>query len=90
MMRLVVRMLALHEKLSETKIERERTVIGHQTSVIPRRVGLVYEPYEPKEEEIGIFVGWGDLLKAYLVVIGYPLTAYSLPTEARKRLKSTP
>jgi hypothetical protein len=57
MVRLVVRMLALHEKLSETKIEREQTVIGHQTSVIPRRVGLVYEPYEPNEEEIGIFVG---------------------------------
>ena len=46
MVGLVGRMLALHEKLAEAKIERERTVIGHQISATDKQIdNLVYELY---------------------------------------------
>ena len=52
---LVGRMLALHERLAEAKIERERTVIGHQISATDRQIdNLVYELYGLTEEEIQI------------------------------------
>ena len=47
MVGLVGRMLALHERLAEAKIERERTVIGHQISATDKRIdNLVYEIYD--------------------------------------------
>lgn len=55
MMELVERMLALHEKLAEVKIERERTVIGHQISTTDKQIDdLVYELYGLTDEEIEI------------------------------------
>ncbi|CAN5738400.1 hypothetical protein BH23ACT11_BH23ACT11_18150 [soil metagenome] len=52
---LVGRMLELHEKLAEARIERERTVIGHQISATDRQIdNLVYELYGLTDEEIRI------------------------------------
>ncbi len=46
-------MLALHERLSEARIERERTVIGHQISATDKQIDrLVYELYGLTDEEI--------------------------------------
>ncbi len=51
----VERMLVLHERLAEARIERERTVIGHQISAIDRQIdGLVYELYGLTENKIAI------------------------------------
>ena len=55
MVELVERMLVLHEKLAEARIERERTVVGHQISATDRQIDrLVYELYGLTEEEIRI------------------------------------
>jgi hypothetical protein len=55
MVGLVERMLALYERLAEAKIERERTVIGHQISATDRQIDrLVYELYGLTEEEIEV------------------------------------
>ena len=55
MVGLVGRMLELHEKLAGAKIERERTVIGHQVSATDRQIdNLVYELYGLTDEEIAI------------------------------------
>jgi hypothetical protein len=55
MVELVERMLTLHERLAETKIERERTVIGAQISATDRQIDrLVYELYGLTDDEIGI------------------------------------
>ncbi len=55
MVGLVERMLALHERLAEAKIERERTVIGHQISATDKQIdNLVYELYGLTDEEIKI------------------------------------
>ena len=55
MVGLVGRMLALHERLAQAKIERERTVIGHQISAADRQIdNLVYELYGLTDEEIKI------------------------------------
>ncbi len=49
------RMLALHERLAAARIERERTVIGHQMAATDRQVDrLVYDLYGLTEEEIKI------------------------------------
>jgi type II restriction/modification system DNA methylase subunit YeeA len=48
-------MLELHETLAEAKIERERTVIGHQISATDKQIdNLVYELYGLTDEEIQI------------------------------------
>ncbi len=53
MVGLVGRMLELHEKLAKAKIERERTVIGHQISATDKQIdNLVYELYGLTDEEI--------------------------------------
>ncbi len=58
MVRLVERMLDLHGKLSEARIERERTVIGHRIAATDREIDrLVYELYGLSEEEIGVVEG---------------------------------
>ncbi len=55
MVGLVERMLALHERLAGARIERERTVIGHQISATDKQIDrLVYELYGLTQEEIGI------------------------------------
>jgi hypothetical protein len=55
MVGLVERMLGLHERLAEARIERERTVIGHQISATDKQIDrLVYELYGLNEEEIAI------------------------------------
>ena len=55
MVGLVGRMLKLHEKLAGAKMERERTVIGHQISATDRQIdNLVYELYGLTDEEIRI------------------------------------
>ncbi|MBA3353688.1 MAG: hypothetical protein H0U23_14930 [Blastocatellia bacterium] len=55
MVGLVERMLALHERLAEAKIERERTVIGHQVAATDRQIDrLVYELYGLTDEEVRI------------------------------------
>ena len=55
MVGLVERMLELHERLAEARIERERTVIGHQISATDRQIDrLVYELYGLTEEEIRV------------------------------------
>ena len=55
MVGLVERMLALHEKLAEAKIEREWTVIGHQISATDKQINnLVYELYGLTDEEVAI------------------------------------
>ena len=49
------RMLELHERLAEARIERERTVIGAQISATDRQIDrLVYELYGLTDNEIGI------------------------------------
>src|SRR5215212_6845775 len=48
---LVERMLSLHERLAEAKIERERTVIQHQIDATDRQIDqLVYELYDLTDE----------------------------------------
>ena len=55
MVGLVERMLTLHERRAEAKIERERTVIQHQIDATDRQIDqLVYELYELTDEEIEI------------------------------------
>jgi hypothetical protein len=55
MVKLVERMLVLHEGLVEAKIERERTIIQHQIDATDRQIDrLVYELYELSDEEIAI------------------------------------
>ncbi len=55
MVGLVERMLELHERLAGAKIERERTVIGHQISATDRQIDrLVYELYDLSDEEIQV------------------------------------
>ena len=55
MAELVERMLELHERLAEARIERERTVIGAQISATDRQIDrLVYELYGLTDNEIGI------------------------------------
>jgi len=56
--KLVERMLALHEKLAMGRIERERTVLGYQIEATDRRIDrLVYELYGLTEEEIRVVEG---------------------------------
>ena len=55
MVGLVERMLELHEKLAGAKIERERTVIGHQIAATDRQIDrLVYDLYGLTDEEIAV------------------------------------
>jgi hypothetical protein len=55
MVELVERMLALHERLAGARIERERTVIGHQISATDRQIDhLVYDLYGLTDEEIKV------------------------------------
>ena len=55
---LVGRMLELHERLAEARIERKRTVIGHQIHATDRQIDqLVYELYGLTEAEITIAEG---------------------------------
>lgn len=55
MVGLVERMLELHERLAGARIERERTVIGHQISATDCQIDhLVYELYGLTDEEIRI------------------------------------
>jgi type I restriction-modification system DNA methylase subunit len=55
MVELVDRMLELHERLAGARIERERTVTGHQISATDRQIDrLVYELYGLTDEEIRI------------------------------------
>ena len=52
---MVARMLELHEKLAGARIERERTVIGHQIRATDRQIDwLVYELYGLTDEEIAV------------------------------------
>ena len=52
---LAKRMLALHGRLKEARIGRERTVIGHQISATNRQIDdLVFELYGLTNEEIAI------------------------------------
>ena len=58
MVGLVERMLGLHEKLAEAKIEGERTVLQRQVDATDRQIDhLVYELYGLTEEEIKIVEG---------------------------------
>lgn len=60
MVELVERMLSLHERLAEARIERERTVIGHQITATDRQIDrLVYDLYGLTEDEIRIVEGSG-------------------------------
>ncbi len=55
MVELVEWMLALHERLAEARIERERTVIGYQIAATDKQIDrLVYELYALTEEEIKV------------------------------------
>ena len=55
MVELVERMLSLHERLAEAKIERERSIIQHQVDATDRQIDqLVYELYDLTDEEIEI------------------------------------
>jgi hypothetical protein len=48
-------MLTLHERLTEAKLERERTVLQHQIDATDRQIDrLVYELYDLNDEEIEI------------------------------------
>jgi len=48
-------MMELHERLAGARIERERTVMGHQISATDRQIDqLVYELYGLSDEEIRI------------------------------------
>jgi hypothetical protein len=58
MVGLVERMLELHERLAEVRIERERTVIGAQISATDRQIDrLVYDLYGLTEEEMAVVEG---------------------------------
>ena len=58
MVELVQRMLELHERLEEARIERERTVIGAQIEATDRQIDrLVYELYGLTEDEIAVVEG---------------------------------
>lgn len=58
MVGLVERMLELHERLAEARIERERTVIGARISATDHRIDrLVYDLYGLTEEEIAVVEG---------------------------------
>jgi len=60
MVGLVERMLSLHERLSEARISREKTVIGHQIAATDRQIDrLVYDLYGLTEDEIQIIEGGG-------------------------------
>lgn len=49
------RMLGLHERLAEARIEREWTVAGHQISATDRQIdALVYELYGLTDDEIKV------------------------------------
>ncbi len=51
-------MLALHERLAEARIGRERTVIGAQIEATDRQIDwLVYDLYGLTEEEISVVEG---------------------------------
>ena len=55
MVELVERMLELHKRMAEAKIERERTVIQHQIDATDRQIDqLVYKLYGLSDEEIAI------------------------------------
>jgi hypothetical protein len=55
MVELVERMLALHERLAEARIERERTITQHYTDATDRQIDrLVYELYGLTDEEVRI------------------------------------
>jgi adenine-specific DNA-methyltransferase len=55
MVTLVERMLSLHERLTEAKIEGERTVVQHQIDAADRQIDqLVYALYDLTDEEIEI------------------------------------
>ncbi len=55
MVGLVERMLDLHERLSEARVGREKTVIGQQIAATDRQIDrLVYDLYGLTEEEIQI------------------------------------
>jgi hypothetical protein len=55
MVTLVERMLSLHERLTEAKIEGERTVVQHQIDATDRQIDqLVYALYDLTDEEIEI------------------------------------
>lgn len=58
MVELVERILALHERMAEAKIERERTVIQRQINATDRQIDrLVYELYGLTDEETAIVEG---------------------------------
>ena len=55
MVELVQRMLELNERLAGARIERERTVIGHQIAATDSQIDrLVYELYGLTDEEIAV------------------------------------
>jgi len=55
MVELVKWMLELHERLAEAKVERERTVLGHQIAATDRQIDrLVYDLYGLTDEEVAI------------------------------------
>ena len=48
-------MLELHERLAGARIERERTVIGHQIEATDRQIDhLTYDLYILTDEEIAV------------------------------------
>ncbi len=58
MVKLVGRMLSLHERMAGVRIARERTVLGHQIEATDRQIDrLVYELYGLTDEEIDIVEG---------------------------------
>jgi hypothetical protein len=55
MVELVERMLSLHERLAEAKIEQERSIIQHQIDTTDEQIDqLVYGLYDLTDEEIEI------------------------------------
>jgi hypothetical protein len=57
---LVERIIALHDRLTQAKIERERTVLGHQIVATDRQIDrLVYDLYGLTDEEVAIVEGDG-------------------------------
>jgi len=60
MVALVERMLALHKKRAEVKIDHEKNLIEGQIEATDKQIdALVYELYGLTEEEIGIVEGAG-------------------------------
>ena len=58
MVGLVERMLKLHQRQAEARIEREKTVIGHQITATDRQIDqLVYNLYGLTDEEARIVEG---------------------------------